>query len=285
MLSTMTKNNKKAFYFLVPSLIFAILFLFYPIIKTLILSFITPKGELGLNNYEYVFGLDTFHIALKNTIIYASIVTFLEMIIALLISFALSQKIKAQNFFQTIFFLPYVTSVIAIGAVFKIMYHTNYGIINQVLNNIGIDSVGWLTDPKFVIWAVIILGIWKGLAFNILIIFTGLATTNQEVEKAALIDGFSPMQTFIKIKLPQIKPILAYLLTMNLIFNLKVYEEIVSLFGTVNPGPGSSASSLVYMLYKNTLSDPSVAAVISVVLLVVVIGLRLLADLMKKVIR
>lgn len=285
MLSTMTKNNKKAFYFLVPSLIFAILFLFYPIIKTLILSFITPKGELGLNNYEYVFGLDTFHIALKNTIIYASIVTFLEMIIALLISFALSQKIKAQNLFQTIFFLPYVTSVIAIGAVFKIMYHTNYGIINQVLNNIGIDSVGWLTDPKFVIWAVIILGIWKGLAFNILIIFTGLATTNQEVEKAALIDGFSPMQTFIKIKLPQIKPILAYLLTMNLIFNLKVYEEIVSLFGTVNPGPGSSASSLVYMLYKNTLSDPSVAAVISVVLLVVVIGLRLLADLMKKVIR
>ncbi len=277
------KNNKKALIFLLPSLIFAVLFLFYPIIKTLILSFIAPNGDIGLNNYEYVFGLDLFKTALTNTLIYASVVTVLEMIIALLISFALSQKIKAQNVFQTIFFLPYVTSVIAIGAVFKIMYHSSYGIINQMLNAIGIDSIGWLTDPNVVIWAVVILGIWKGLAFNILIIFTGLATTNHEVEKAALIDGFTPMQTFIKIKLPQIKPILAYLLTMNLIFNLKVYEEVVSLFGTITPGPGSSADSLVYMLYQNTLSDPSVAAVISVVLLATVIGLRLITNLIKKV--
>ncbi len=284
MQSVASKNHRRALLFLLPSLIFAVAFLFYPIIKTLILSFISPKGDFGLNNYEYVFNLDLFKLALKNTVLYAGVVTIAEMAIALLISFALSQKIKAQNLFQTVFFLPYVTSVIAIGAVFKIMYHTDYGIINQFLNMFGIDKIGWLSDPSFVLWALIILGIWKGLAFNILIIFTGLATTNQEVEKAALIDGFTPMQTFIKIKLPQIKPILAYLLTMNLIFNLKVYEEVVSLFGTITPGPGSSADTLVYMLYQNTLSDPAVAAVISVVLLAIVIGLRLIADLIKKVV-
>ncbi len=280
-----TKDNKKALIFLIPSLLFATVFLFYPIIKTVILSFIAPSGAVGLNNYQYVLGLDLFKTALTNTFIYTIFVTSFEMIIALIISYALSQKIKLQNFFQTIYFLPYVTSVIAIGAVFKIMYHTDYGIINQVLNTFQIDSIGWLTDPHVVVISMIILGVWKGLAFNILIIFTGLCTTNSEVEKAALIDGFSSRLIFLKIKLPQIKPILMYLLTMNLIFNLKVYEEVVSLFGTITPGPGSSADTLVYMLYQNTLSDPAVAAVVSVILLIVVVGLRLIIDLIRKVAR
>ncbi len=279
------KDTKKALIFLIPSLIFATVFLFYPIVKTIILSFIAPNGSIGLNNYEYVLGLDLFQKAMSNTIMYTFFVTTFEMIIALLISYALTQKIKFQNIFQTIYFLPYVTSVIAIGAVFKIMYHSDYGIINQILNYFHISSIGWLTDPSVVVISMIILGIWKGLAFNILIIFTGLCTTNPQVEKAALIDGFSTRSIFLKIKLPQIKPILLYLLTMNLIFNLKVYEEVVSLFGTITPGPGSSANTLVYMLYQNTLADPKVAAVISVILLLIVVILRFAIDLVKKVVR
>lgn len=283
-MNTRRYDNKKALLFLIPSLVFATIFLFYPIVKTIFLSFVAPNGSVGLNNYQYVLSLDLFKTAMVNTIVYTFFVTTLEMIIALIISYALSQKIKFQNFFQTIYFLPYVTSVIAIGAVFKIMYHSDYGIINQMLNHFNIASVGWLTDPKMVVISMIILGIWKGLAFNILIIFTGLCTTNPEIEKAALIDGFSSRATFLKIKLPQIKPILMYLLTMNLIFNLKVYEEVVSLFGTITPGPGSSADTLVYMLYQNTLSDPEVAAVISVILLLVVVGLRFVIDLIRKVV-
>lgn len=261
-------------WFLIPMLTFVILFLFYPIIKTILLSFIQPNGDIGIGNYTFILSRSEFHKALFNTLAYTLVVTVFEMLIALLIAFFLTQKIKFTNFFQTIYFLPYVTSVIAIGTVFQVMYHTQYGVINGVLNAIGIDSIGWLTDPKMALISMIIFGVWKGLAFNILILFTGMTTIDQNLEKAALLDGFSPMQTFIKIKLPQIKPIIIYLLTINIIFNIKVYEVVVSLFGTIVPGPNFSANTIVYMLYQYSVTRPCDAAVLAVTLLIIVVSIR-----------
>ncbi len=274
----MNKNQTlKALPYLAPALILMLVFVFYPIISTTILSFTEPKGDLGLANYEHVIGLKSFKIGLKNTLTYTVFVTFFEMVIALSVAYALTKVEKLKTLFQTTYFLPYVTSVIAIGTVFKIMFNYEYGIINQILGS----DIKWL-GADFGIFAMIILGVWKGLAFNILIIFTGLNTIDTNLEKAAKVDGFSSIKTFLRIKLPQIRGILMYLLTINIIFNIKVYEEVVSLFGTNNPGPGGSATTVVYELYSNMSDDPKAAAAIAVLLLVIVIAIRQLLVLIDK---
>ncbi len=267
-------NNKqgiKALPYLIPALFLMLVFVVYPIISTVILSFTEPGDSgYGFGNYTYVLTkLDSFKIAAKNTALYTFFVTVIELTIALTISYALTKIKWLKTAFQTTFFLPYVTSVIAIGTVFKVMLNSDYGIINHLF---GLD-IAWLS-AEYAIISMIILGVWKGLAFNILIIFTGLSTIDTNLEKAAQVDGFTPVQTFIKIKIPQIKGILLYLLTIDIIFNIKVYEEVVSLFGTVQPGPGGSANTIVYELYSRMLSDPKAAAAIAVVLLITVVLLR-----------
>lgn len=267
------KYNVKPFLFLLPSIILMLLFVFYPLINTIMISFISPNGSLSLGNYKYTYGLEGFNTAIYNTGLYTFFVTIIELLLSLVIAYALSQKIKLKNTFQTIFFLPYVTSVVAIGTVFQIMYNADYGIINQILVAIGLNPVTWL-DADHALISIIVFGIWKGLAFNILIIFTAFSTINPNLEKAAIVDGFSNIGTFIKIKLPQIKGVLIYLFTMDIIFNIKVYEEVVALFGTINPGPGGSANTIVYMIYQMTINDPAVSAVLAVTLLVIVIVIR-----------
>ncbi len=266
-----SKQGVKALPYLLPALTLMSIFVIYPIISTMILSFTEPGDSgYGFGNYVYVLTkLDSFKIAAKNTMLYTFFVTTIELTIALFISYALTKIKWLKTAFQTTYFLPYVTSVIAIGTVFKVMLNSEYGIINHLL---GLD-IAWLS-ADYAIVSMIILGVWKGLAFNILIIFTGLSTIDTSLEKAAQVDGFSSIQTFIKIKIPQIKGILMYLLTINIIFNIKVYEEVVSLFGTVQPGPGGSANTIVYELYSRMLSDPKAASAIAVVLLVTVIVLR-----------
>ncbi len=276
------KNNRNLLLFLLPSLICAIVFLFYPIISALLLSLFQNGEFVGLKNFEFLFSNQYLVMALQHTFIYTIFVTFFEMVIALFIAYLLSKKIRFKNFFQTVFFLPYVTSVVAIGAVFKYMFHSQYGIINIVLEHFGINGIEWLIDPNIAIYSVIILGIWKGLAFNILIIFTGLSTVNEDIEKAAIIDGFKPWEIFVKIKLPQIIPILTYLLTMNIIFNLKVYEEVVALFPTSSGGI-LGAKTTVYMLKDYVTINENVAAAIAVLLLSVSLGLKLLQVLYKKI--
>ncbi len=279
----MKKNKRNLLIFLLPSLILAVIFLFYPIINSMFLSFFQGDKFVGLRNYKFLFANNDLITAFNHTFIYTIIVTSAEMFISLLIAYFLSKKIKFKNFFQTVFFLPYVTSVVAIGAVFKYMFHSQYGIINMFLESIGIHGPAWLVDPNVALYAVIILGIWKGLAFNILIIFTGLSTVNEDIEKAAIIDGFKPRDIFIKIKLPQIYPILIYLLTMNIIFNLKVYEEVVALFPTSNGGY-LGATTTVYMLKDYITINENVAATIAVLLLLVSVGIKLLQVLIKKIV-
>ncbi len=277
----MTSNKKNLLIFLLPSLFLAIVFLFFPIVHSIFLSFFQGDKFVGFRNFKFLFSNNDLLIAFKHTFVYTIIVTSAEMFISLFIAYLLSKKIKFKNFFQTVFFLPYVTSVVAIGAVFKYMFHSQYGIINMALELIGINGPAWLVDPNYALYAVIILGIWKGLAFNILIIFTGLSTVNEDIEKAAIIDGFKPREIFVKIKLPQIYPVLTYLLTMNIIFNLKVYEEVVALFPTGHGGY-LGATTIVYMLKDYVITNENIAATIAVLLLLVSVGIKLIQVLIKK---
>ncbi len=277
------KNNKLVYLYIMPALILIAIFTIYPIFNAFFMSFKAPNGDINFSNYEYVLNSDVFWKGVKNTLIYAIIVTPISIIISLFISYLLALKIKFKNTFQTLFFLPYVTSTIAIGSVFAMMYHTNYGLFNGILQTIGVNPIGWLTDPKYSMLSVILFGIWKSLAFNILILFTALQGIDENLEKAALIDHASQITIFFKVKIPQIMPVVIYLLIIDLIYNFKVYEEVVSLFKG-NAGIDNSAMTMVYYIYQQfyTVQDFSLAAVGAVMLLIVVAVLTIINRIVGK---
>ncbi len=264
-------KGNKAYLYILPALVLIAIFTIYPIINAFYLSFLDSRGNLSLSSYEYVLQSDMFWKGVRNTLLYAVVVTPISIIISLVIAYLLSLKIRFKNTFQTMYFLPYVTSTIAIGSVFAMMYHTNYGVFNGILTAIGLEPIGWLTDPSYSMLAVILFGIWKSLAFNILILFTALQGIDENLEKAALIDHANSRTIFLKVKLPQVYPVVAYLLIIDLIYNFKVYEEVVSLFKG-DAGIDNSAMTMVYYIYQQfyTVHDFSLAAVGAVMLLIII---------------
>lgn len=266
------KNNKAIYLYILPAVILITVFILYPLFNAFYISFQPVNGDgLTLKNYDYVLSDEAFWKGVRNTVLYAVVVTPFSIFISLIISYLLSLKIKFKNTFQTMYFLPYVTSTIAIGSVFAMMYHSNYGVFNAFLQAVGFDAIGWLTDPQYSMLAVIIFGIWKALAFNILILFTALQGIDENLEKAALVDHASSLTIFLKVKVPQIYPVVTYLLVIDMIYNFKVYEEVVSLFAG-NAGINNSAMTMVFYIYQKfyVVSDLSLAAVGAVMLLIVV---------------
>lgn len=277
-------KNKKAYLYIFPAMLFITVFVIYPILNSFILSLQNAKGSFSFASYQFVLNDPKFHQALINTFIYAIIVTPTIIFLALVVSYCLSLNVKLKNFFQTLFFLPYVTSTLAIGLVFAWMYHSNYGVFNSMLMSIGLQPMQWLNDPKLALPSVIIFGIWKGLAFNILILFTAIQSIDGNLEKAALVDGANSVRTFVKIKLPQIVPVLVYLLVINVISSLKVYEEVVSLFGVNTAGVDNSAITAVFYIFQKlrVSNSPQIAAASAIALFVIILLITMINNFITK---
>lgn len=246
----------KGYLYLLPSIIILVVFTVYPLLKTFMMSFMEDynlvKGTytaVNLENYKELFSDATFLAALKNTGIYVIFVVPISVILSLIIAVFINDVVRGKALFQTLYFLPYVTSVIAIGLVWRWMFNSNYGLINSILNLFGIESIEWLNLPKYAMPALIIFSVWKSLAFNILIFLSGLQTIPQDVYRAARIDSTPKMRVFFRITVPQMKPIIVYAFMMGFISAFKVYNEVYSLFGGTRAGPANSAITVVYYIY------------------------------------
>lgn len=218
---------------ILPALTVVILFIIIPFITAADDGFHSiPKGLhshkqsdkiFSTHNFELVWGDDAFQSSLKNSMLYAIISIPLIMIISLIIASAISTLVrkKAKSFWQTIFFLPYVTSAIAIGLTFAYIFDFDKGVMNKMF---GI-KVPWLidSDGNSAFSALLIYGVWKGLAFNILIFTTAMLGVNKNLYKSASIDGAGPIKQFFTITLPSIKSTTSFLFTMGLIGAIKVF--------------------------------------------------------------
>ncbi len=269
----------KGFLYLLPSIIVLCVFTIYPLIKTFIMSFMEDynlvKGTytaINLANYKELFSDSTFLAALKNTGIYVIFVVPISVVLSLIIAVFINDVVRGKAIFQTLYFLPYVTSVIAIGLVWRWMFNSNYGLINSILNIFGIESIEWLNLPKYAMPALIIFSVWKSLAFNILIFLSGLQTIPQDIYRAARVDSTPKMRVFFKLTVPQMKPIIVYAFMMGFISAFKVYNEVYSLFGGTRAGPANSAITVVYYIYTKFYNSYryGLAAAAAVVLFVII---------------
>ncbi|AMC94452.1 sugar ABC transporter permease [Erysipelothrix larvae] len=246
------ENSRSAWLFLLPTLLIVFVFSIYPLFRSFIMSF--QSGRLGnmsfngIRNYQVVITDPKFHDAMKNTALYAFAVVPIGIIISLVIAWLIFDRLKFKSFFETIFFLPYLTSTVAIGVVFRYLFNFDYGMINHLLGFVGIAPINFLDNVNMSVWTLIIFGVWSGLAFNIIILLSGLRSINQEYYKVADMFGATKREQFFKITVPQLIPIITFLFSVGLISAFKVYTQVFALFGG-KAGIANSAMTAVFYIY------------------------------------
>lgn len=270
-----TRFSAKAYLYLLPAFAVLGVFVFYPIVKTLRMGFyesyvyLTDTGKgLGLASFAYVLKDPAFRLALRNTLIIVAVGVPITIVLALGSALFINSLRKGRGVFQTIYFLPYVTSTIAIGLVFRWLFHSDYGYINYFLSFLGVAPQKWLTAPNLTIVSVTIFTVWNGLAFKIVLFLAGLQKIDPQYYQAARIDGTPPHRVFFRITMPLLSSTFWMVVIISVIHAFKTYNEVYSLFGGNGAGPGNSAITVVYYIYdmffnRSQVHYASAAAIIS----------------------
>ena len=277
-------NNKRAWLYLLPAILFLAVFMIYPLLDVLVYSVEEGYNSasqtfygVGGFNYSYVLHDPYFLQALKNTFILVIITVPVSTGLALLISVALNAIRPLRSFFQTVFFLPYVTNTLAVGLVFMILFKkTPYsdGLINLVLQLFGMTAIDFIDGPYAAkMFVLCFYTIWVVLPFKILILTSALAGVRQDYYDAARVDGTSRLRIFTRITLPMISPMLFYLVITGFIGAFKAYSDAVALFGTnLNAAEMNTIVGYIYdMLYGDSGGYPSYASAAAILLFAIVL--------------
>ena len=291
----MEQQNKKGWLYLLPAFAFLAVFMVYPLIDVFIYSFeesfnFASQSYTGVGtfNFSYVLHDPYFLQALKNTFILVIITVPLSTSLALLISVALSSIGKLRDFFQTVFFLPYVTNTLAVGLVFMILFKkTPYsdGLVNLLLGAFGMAPVDFIDGPYWAkMFVLCFYTVWIVMPFKILILTSALASVNQTYYNAARVDGTSKWRIFTKITLPMISPSIFYLVVTGFIGAFKAYSDAVALFGVnLSSAQMNTIVGYVYdMLYGNSGGYPSYASADAIVLFSIVLTITCINLLVSK---
>ena len=277
-------NNRKAWLYLLPAMLFLGVFLIYPLVDVIVYSleegYHTASGTfwgVGLYNFSYVLHDPYFLQALKNTLLLVVITVPVSTILALLISLALSSVNRLRELYQTVFFLPYVTNTLAVGLVFMILFKkTPYsdGLVNLLIGAFGGRSVDFIDGPYWAkMFVLCFYTIWVVMPFKILILTSALASVDKTYYNAAKIDATPKLRTFTHITLPMIAPSVYYLIITGFIGAFKAYSYAVALFGTnLNSAGMNTIVGYVYdMLYGNSGGYPSYASAAALILFFIIL--------------
>ena len=280
----MDRNSKKAWLYLLPSLVLLAVFLIYPLIDVLIYSveegfnFASQTYQgVGLYNYAYVLHDPYFLQAVEYTFVLVAITVPTSTVLAIVIATALSSIKPLRQLYQTIYFLPYVTNTLAVGLVFMVLFQrTEYtdGLVNLMLQIFGAGPIDFIDGPHWAkMFVLCFYTIWVVLPFKILVLTSALASVNDEYYKAARVDGTSRTRTFFRITLPMISPMIVYLVITGFIGAFKAYSDAVALFGTdLNAAGMNTIVGYVYdMLYGDSGGYPSYASAAAIILFVIVL--------------
>ena len=241
--------------FVSPFFILFAVFAVYPILFSLWLSFHSWKGVgemkfVQFDNFELLFRDNLFWNSMLNSVIlffiYVPIMTFLAVVLASVLN---AGFLKLQGLWRALIFVPYITSMVASGYTFKLIFDSHAGIANQMLGFFGIPPIPWLND---IWWARITLGImmiWAWLGYNTVIMLAGMQTISPELGEAARVDGASRTQIFFRITVPLLRPVIIFALTLSVIGTFQMYTEPVILTGG---GPVRATETPVMQIFSNT---------------------------------
>ncbi|MFN3431295.1 MAG: carbohydrate ABC transporter permease [Candidatus Sericytochromatia bacterium] len=241
-----------ALVFLLPALVGLGLFNAVPTIHSFYLSFTrwnflgTPRF-VGLENYRDLFADSLFYQVLGQTLLYATATVVGEVVLALGLALLLARPLKGMAVFRTAFFLPVVTSLVAVAILWGWIYDPQLGVLNWALGKLGVAPIAWLSEPGWAMAAVVILSIWKGLGYNVILLLAGLSAIPTQYEEAAMVDGANGFQRLASVTLPLLAPTLFLVITVALINAFQAFDAIYMLTGG---GPANATNVMVFWLYK-----------------------------------
>lgn len=269
------KQSLTAWSFILPNFLGFFIFTLIPVVFSLGLAFMkwdsfNPAEFVGLQNFTKMLHDPAFWISLKNTFTYTLGVVPLTLICSLGLAILLNQKIKGVSFFRTAFFFPYVTSLVAIAVVWNMLFHPTKGPINQVLQLIIANPPGWTSSSQWALFAVIIVSIWRGMGYYMILYLAGLQGIPRELYEAASMDGASKIRQFFSVTIPSLRPTTFFVTVMLVINCFKVFDLIQVM---TDGGPGRSTNVLVYQIYKEAFVkfNFGYASAISMVLFAIVL--------------
>lgn len=255
-----------------------------PIASSFVLSFynwnlIKPrKPFIGFDNYTALLADDNFRLALRNTTVYSVSTVLLSTLLALPLAVFLSRRSRLSTFYQTVYFLPVITPLVPMAIAWKWIYDYNYGVLNYGLSQIGLPSVAWLTDPDIALWALVIMGVWKVLGYNLVLFLVGIRNIPAEFMEAAELDGATGWQRFWLITLPLLRPILLYVLVTATISAYAVFTQVYVMTLGSQSQPGQAVRMLVFDIYTNGFQffRMGYASAEAVILTLIVLGLTVI---------
>lgn len=275
------RRNLTPYLFLLPALIVLGMTVFWPVCQAFYLSF--TKYEYGLSPYPEWIGLANFQRlwidpifwkTLGNTLLYLIGVVPVLVILPLILALLVNQKLRGISWFRAAFYAPVVISMVVAGIAWRWLYASN-GLFNQLLKQLAISSIPWLTSPSWAIFSVMLVTIWKGLGYYMVIYLAGLQSIPTELYEAAELDGSDGYLKHWDITVPLMRPYLALVAVISAISATKVFEEVYIM---TQGGPLNSSKTVVYYLYEQAFTnlETSYACTIGLVLFLLILGLSIL---------
>jgi multiple sugar transport system permease protein len=279
-LSSRIKKNYFIPLTLAPAMVVLTAYTFYPTIYSFVLSFFktrifSPERFYGLRQYISIFTDSLFWTGVKNTVLYSIGAIAGTIIVGLFLAIVLNSPIRGRAFFRTAFFIPYVIPLAAHALLWMWLFDPKYGLVNYLLGFAGVDTIPWLTSRNWVIWAFILIDIWKRAGFAMVLFIAGLQTISNDYYDAAIVDGANVWGRFRHITLPLLSPITLFVFIMSFLHTFQLFTEP---YVMTKGGPGNSSVSVVYLIYQDAFRSMNIgrSSAMAVFLFVVICLLTVL---------
>lgn len=274
------RNTLIAWSFIAPNFIGFFIFTLVPVVFSLVLAFMKwdsfAKPEfVGFSNFSKMMTDDTFWISLKNTFLYTIGVVPLTLICSLGLAILLNKKIKGVTVFRTAFFFPYVTSLVAIAVVWNMIFHPTMGPLNQFLKIFIENPPGWTSSSQWALFAIVIVSVWRGMGYYMILYLSGLQSVPKELYEAASMDGANKWKQFTNVTLPSLRPTTFFVTIMLIINCFKIFDLVQVM---TDGGPGRATNVLVYEVYTEAFVkfNFGYASAIAMVLFVIVLVITII---------
>jgi multiple sugar transport system permease protein len=252
------RQNRAGWAFVAPALALIGVFFFVPVLAGLVLSFtdfdIYAIGRpetarfMGLENYRQVLSNPLFWQALGNTFLFVLVGGPLSVLTSLVAALLVSAKrVRYPGLFRSIFFMPVVTTLVAVAIVWRYLYHPQYGLLNWALGAVGIHPVDWLGDPHWAMFAIILMAVWKNFGYNMLIFVAGLQSIPEDLYEAAHLDGAGGWAQFRHVTLPSLAPTFLFVGIMTMLGNFQLFSEP---YVMTQGGPLKATTTVVLLMYE-----------------------------------
>ena len=253
LVSNRVRESAWAYLFLAPFFLGLLFFIVGPVVAAFAISFtawdlLSPPRFVGLDNYRELANDRLFWIALKNTLYFTGVSVPVTLILALGLAGLMNRKLRGIEALRAIYFFPVTASIVAVSLLWAWMYTPDFGIINYLLSYVGIPKINWLVDPRMAMPSVIIMSVWRGLGFNIVVFLAGLQSIPRDLYEAADLDGASGWQQFRQITVPLLTPTIFFATIMAIISSFQVFEQTYIM---TQGGPGNATLTLVYQIFLN----------------------------------